>query len=86
MTPAAVCLAIAASVSTFILVNRRYPERRAEHVQMSKRYAAVALGCRQSVTKYEENTLGDSEMQALLELHLLGLDALKRDDGLTAAP
>lgn len=80
LIPAAACLAIAASLTTLILVNRRYPERQAAHLQMSKRYAAVARGCRQSVTKYEENALGDAEMQALVELHLLGLDSLKRDD------
>jgi len=80
LIPAAVCLAAAAPLSTLILVTRRYPERQAAHLQASKRYAAVALGCRQSVTRYEENAIGDSEIQALMELHLLGLDALKRDD------
>lgn len=80
LIPAATCLAMAASLSTLIFVTRRYPERQAAHLQMSKRYTAMALGCRQSVTRYEENALGDTEMQALVELHLLGLDALKRDD------
>jgi hypothetical protein len=80
LIPAAACLAIAASLSTLILVTRPYPQRQAAHLQMSKRYTAVARGCRQSVTRYEENALGDTEMQALVELHLLGLDALKRDD------
>lgn len=79
LIPAAVYLAVAASLSTLIFVTRRYPERQAAYLQTSKRYAAVAAGCRQSVTRYEENALGDTEMQALLELHLLGLDALKRD-------
>lgn len=79
LIPAAVWLAMAASLSTLVLVTRRYSERQAAHLQMSKRYTAVALGCRQSVTRYEENALGETEMQALLELHLLGLDALKRD-------
>lgn len=80
LIPAAVWLAMAASLSTLILVTRRYPERQAAHLQMSKRYTAVALGCRQTVTRYEENALGDTEMEALVELHLLGLDVLKRDD------
>lgn len=79
LIPAAAWLAVAASLSTLILVTRRYPERQAEHLQMAKRYTAVTIGCRQSVTRYEENALGDTEMQALLELHLSGLDALKRD-------
>ena len=79
LIPAAVWLATAAPLSTLIFVTRRYSERQAEHLQMAKRYTAVAIGCRQSVTRYEENALGDGEMQALLELHLIGLDALKRD-------
>ena len=75
----AVCLAVTASISTLVIATRRYPEREAAHFQIAKRYGALALSSRQSVTRYEENQIGDSEFQALLDQHRMDWDLLRRD-------
>ena len=74
-----VCLAVVATLCTLVIVSRMYPERQAAHVQIARRYSALAESCRMSITKYEEKLIGDSEFQALLEQHIFNWDALQKD-------
>lgn len=74
-----VCLAGAATLCTFVMVTRVYPEKQAAHSQFAKRYTALAASCRMSVTKYEEKLIGDSEFQALLDQHLFHMDTLQHE-------
>jgi hypothetical protein len=73
----AVWLAVAAPVSTSILIVRRHPERQAAHGHSANRYALIAASCRHSISRYEANAIGDGEFQALLDQLVWDLETLR---------
>lgn len=75
----AFCLAAVAPLCTLVMSTRRYPERQAAHLQIANRYKALAASCHVSVTKYEDQLIGDGEFQALLDQHVSDMDGLKRE-------
>lgn len=77
----AICLAVAAPLGTLVMATRRSPERQAAHFQIARRYESLAASCHMSVTKYEDQQIGDGEFQALLAQHVADWDGLKRDTG-----
>lgn len=76
---AVVGLAGVSMLCTLAIVTRLYPERQAAHVQIARRYSALAESCRMSINRYEEKLIGDNEFQALLDQHVFHMETLKHE-------
>ena len=72
-------LAFAAILWNAVLVTRKHPESEAADFQIARRYAALAISCRESITRYEQSAIEDSGFQALLDKHQTDLADLKSD-------